>query len=339
MWICDTEFLQYTPFNTFHLQLDSSFSPPPHPEELKNFHWLVRQNFRRCGEECFLEISADDCCKCYCNGAFVLQGPAQAYPLRYPYLRFDLRPFLQEGENVLALHVYYHGCLSSRAWQSGDFRQGAWFRITAEDGRVLWESDRQCKAMRCTAWQGKETIGYDTQFVENIRADRIPQGWNTVAFDDSLWAPAVENPRDDHRLVLQQTKPIEFSLQAPKTMEQHGDTIFGDMGEEVTGSLCFRANASGCQTVLVRCGEELNPDGSVRYQMRCNCKYTNQWALSGRLSDTVEFFDYMAFRYFEIIAPPGIVDPASVAAKVRHYPMRQEDCVFETDNPSLNRVF
>ena len=73
--------------------------------------------------------------------------------------------------------------------------------------------------------------------------------------------------------------------------------------------------------------------------MRCNCDYENEWKLSGRDTDSVEFYDYMAFRYFEIIAPSGSVDPDTIYVKVRHYPMHEEDCVFETDDVLVNQIF
>lgn len=339
MWICSPEFLKNKPFSTFHRQLEQHFSAPPHPDHLKNFHWLVRKTFLFTGRECALEISADDYFKCFLNGRRILQGPAQAYPGSYPFLRFDLRPFLRPGKNVLALHVYYHGCLNSRAWQSGDFRQGAWFRAVDSCGNTLWESDRDSRAARCRAWQQTETIGYDTQFVEKIRGDLISPDWNTVDFDDSLWEPAAENPFDDHTLVPQQTRPVFVRLQQPAKLKWRDGVLFGDMGEEVTGSVTFLAAAASRRAILVRCGEELNKDGSVRYRMRCNCNYENEWQLSGRETDLVEFYDYMAFRYFEIHCPANTVFSDTVCAEIRHYPMQEESCVFQTDDPQANQIF
>ena len=268
----------------------------------------------------------------------MLQGPAQAYPEVYPYIRYDISSFLQEGENVLALHVYYNGCIT-RSWQSGDLRQGAWFRVTDENGTALLESNKSCKAFHCTAWQQAKTIGYDTQFIEKIRGELIPENWKTTGFDDSEWENAAENTEDDHKLVLQAIRPVDVYLQKPKKLEMRVGVIFGDMGEEVTGSLVFNAKAESKATVMVRCGEELNDDGSVRYDMRCYCYYQNEWTLSGREEDRIEFYDYMTFRYFEISAPKGSIKLDTIGTEVRHYPMNDEDCIFETDDAELNQIF
>ena len=61
--------------------------------------------------------------KLYVNGKFAGQGPAPAYHFRYNYNVIDLTPFLQKGENVIAVHTLYQG-LINRVWQSGDGRHG-----------------------------------------------------------------------------------------------------------------------------------------------------------------------------------------------------------------------
>ncbi len=338
MWICDPRFLEREPLDIFHRWADDGVKIPETPEELKNRHWLVRRTFGLTGAERFLEISADDYCKFYINGRFVAQGPAQGYPDAYPYMRCDIAPFLQDDENLLAIHVYHNGCIT-RSFQSGDLRQGLWFRVTDENGGVIFESDGRCRALHCAAWLPARTIGYDTQFVEKIDASLLPEGWTRPDFDDSGWDFACENPGDDHTLVLQQTRPVDTFAQKPRSVESLGGVIRGDMGEEVVGSIVFDVCARSGEKLLVRAGEELNDDGSVRYDMRCYCYYQNEWTLSGRECDHVEFFDYMTFRYFEICAPAGAVDMDSLHVEARHYPMDESACLFETDDEDANRIF
>ena len=59
------------------------------------------------------------------------------------------------------------------------------------------------------------------------------------------------------------------------------------------------AKGNTSDKIIVRSGQELNPDGSVRFDMRCNCRYEEEWILSERES-VLDWFDYKSFRYAEL---------------------------------------
>lgn len=338
MWICSSEFTGEK-LETLHKENISSQVSAEHPAELRNFHWFVRKRFSWTDQECCLKIAADDACLIYCNGVFVGGSSAQAYSFRYPYLTFDLTPYVKPGENVLAVHVYYMGVIN-RAYQSGDLRQGMWAQICTAQGKPVIETDASWKSLHCTAWEPAEVIfaGYNVQFQERIDGAKLPWGWEDRGFDDSGWEAATEFPGDDHILEEQMTLPLSYYFRRPVHMERRKGILFCDMGEEVTGAVTLEAAATGGETVEIRCGEELNEDGTVRCQMRCNCEYRNLWKLSGRDCDRIEFFDYMAFRYFEIEAPEGCIEEASVGVRVRHYPMDEDACALKGD-PVTEQIF
>lgn len=331
MWICAPEFVGEK-INTLHKENELSHEDCKHPAELQNFHWFVRKSFQWSGKTCQLKIAADDACLIYCNGIFIGASSAQAYSFRYPYLTYDLTPYIKQGENVIAVHVYYIGTIN-HAYQSGDLRQGLWAQLCTAEEELILETDSSWKALHSMAWERTEVIGkgYDTQFLESIDASQLPFGWENAGFDDSAWESAAEFEQDEHILEEQLTSPLTFYFQRPANMEVRNGILFCDMGEEVTGTVTLKAAATQGGIVEIRCGEELNEDGTVRYQMRCNCEYRNVWKLSGRVCDQIDFFDYMAFRYFEVEAPKGSVDTASVGVCVRHYPMDEDACVLEGD--------
>ena len=85
--------------------------------------------------------------------------------------------------------------------------------------------------------------------------------------------------------------------------------------------------------------EELDADAGVRYDMRCNCKYEEEFVLSGREKDTLSQYDYKAFRYVELVVPDGVsVDESSVAFTVRHYPFKKKK-KYTGNNKRLNDIF
>ncbi|WP_262495887.1 family 78 glycoside hydrolase catalytic domain [Paenibacillus sedimenti] len=91
--------------------------------------------------------------------------------------------------------------------------------------------------------------------------------------------------------------------------------------------------------IEIRCGEELDADGvHVRYKLRCNCTYLEFWTLSGG-RDVLEFFDYKAFRYVEVIGGGLALEPQHFAAVVRHYPMDDDNCSFSTSHARLDSIW
>src|SRR5690554_6517198 len=118
-WIQDPQFAGLKPYSMLHKEQEPV--KHEHPDNLKNRHTLFRKAFtlEEFPNRAMLKLTADDYYKLYVNGSFVAQGPAQGYPFHYYYNRLDIRPYLQFGENVLAVHVYYNG-LVNRAYNSGD---------------------------------------------------------------------------------------------------------------------------------------------------------------------------------------------------------------------------
>ena len=120
-WFTIDEFEDRKPENLYHKEQEEGTD---WQETVKNLHVLARTHVKAREEDrCLLRISADDYYKLYVNGAYVAQGPAPAYPEYYYYNEMDLTDYLTEGDNVIAVHLYYQGAVN-RVWNSGDGRFG-----------------------------------------------------------------------------------------------------------------------------------------------------------------------------------------------------------------------
>lgn len=338
-WIVDPEFLGLEPINVFHKEHDP-VTLPPHRPELRNRHMFVRKTFivpETCSSV-FLDITADDYYKLYVNGEFVSQGPASGYHSDYRYNRHDITSLLNPGRNVIAVDVYYQG-LINRVWNSGDYRQGMIAELFIDEQLVAF-SDPSWKCFFPPNDYEAPTSGYETQFCERIDNRLIPCGWRSVDFNDDNWSQAVENPKDDHQLILQQTPPLEVYSVFPKhvTHVESGHYVV-DFGHEVTGQFSAIVRGNAGDEMIIRCGQELNADGSVRYQMRCNCVYDDSFTLAGTNDEIIEFYDYKTFRYVEIVGPEQAIDAESFSAVVRHYPFDESACEFKSSNPLLEQIW
>ena len=332
-FICHKDFENLKPIDVFHKEL----SPNPaekHAESLCNRHILFRKKavFGK-ASKAILKITADDYFKLYINDVYVTQGPPPSYPDHYYFMEIDVTPFLKEGVNTFAVHNYYQG-LINRVWVSGDLRSMFWCELYL-DGKVALVSDESWLTATHTGYSSCGIIGYETAFAERYDSSAKEVGFEKELFDDSQWKPASIYKQTDYILQKSPIQPLSVYLKKPIYTERKGEVLFVDFGQEMVGYLRAKAKGKQGDKVLLRFGEELNPDGSVRFDMRCNCRYEEEWILSGK-EDVLDQFDYKAFRYCEIMIPEG-ASVRDVEMQVRHYPYEKK-AVYKTDNEQLRKV-
>lgn len=338
-WICEPEFMKLKPVSCFHKELET-FEEEEHDQDLLNRHTLFRKQFcvEEEIEEAYLNISGDDYYKCYINGHFVGQGPAPSYHFAYNYNQFKINEFLQQGDNLIAVHVYYQGEIN-RVWNSGDYRQGLIADLVIND-KLAIATDSSWKYSVSKAYTSLGLTGYKTQYLEQVDGRLWDPLWNTLNYDDSSWEEAMVNLNDDHQIIEEGTKSLQVYNRTCEKFEKLDDGhYFIDFGQELTGQFTCRLKGKSGEEVEVRCGEELL-DGSaneVRYKMRCNCDYQDLWILSGEEED-LEFFDYKAFRYVEVIGPKSLEIIGDFKATVRHYPFDDDLYKFESSNTMINQI-
>lgn len=297
--------------------------PVPDTGAPRNFHVLVRGAVTLPEGEYTLRVSADDYYFAWVDGSFLGCGPAQGgFWQEYP---------MAGGAHTLALHLYYHG-LVSRSYDSGDGCFGVALDIV-KDGAVAARCGGDWRYTVCHAWSG-ESVGYDTQFLENFDSRLYPEGWQEPDFDDSGWG---------HLLPAQWEKPLHpqksaavqwYSREPEKVIPIPGGILL-DFGREITGQLRCRAEGAPGEVITLRYAEELQ-DGRAWFDTRCGCRYEESWTLGG--SGKLHQFDYKAFRYAEVLFGPGVRLP-EVGAWVRHYPMEDGLCTLVCPAGELDRIF
>ncbi len=317
-WYTTEEFSDLAPMNVFGKEY--SFESPE--SDIKNYHCLCRSEYHHSGEKSVLmKITADDYYKPYINGEYVTEGPAPSYHSSRFYNEIDITPFLRDGRNIIAAHIYYQG-LINRVRQSGDNRFGIACLVNGEN--LVW------KYNKLNAFSGHR-LGYDTAFSENFDSRLYEEKWKDADFDDSMWMPMAEK-KHDYTFCPQSSKQLSVYPLQPKA--KIGNIY--DFGSEVVGCLRIRAIGKSGSNVIIRCGEELNNDGSVRYDIRAYCKYEEIWTLSNG-ECTYENYEYKAFRYVEILS--GEAEIISLEVLARHYPFDENFCVLESDDKTLVDIF
>ncbi len=314
-WISNDEFFRLEPRNVFHRQLEKVDIPC---DLHRNRHILFRKEIilQKAAENARVFITADDYYKLYINGTFVAQGPAPSYHFNYNYNEIDVTGYVQPGRNVIAAHTLYQG-LINRVWQSGDNRHGLIFDLDI-DGKTVACSDSTVKTDVHSAYRETGTAGYQTQFMEEYDTNSAHVNFEMPDYDDSRWKQASVHLCDDHTLIKQKSHMLVFERIMPVSSAQMDDRIVFDFGSVYVGYLDLTVRGTERDTVIIHCGQERNDDGTVRYQLRANCCYEENWILREG-ENRLDWFDYKAFRYAEIVMP-GSCTVEQISFHVRHYP-------------------
>ena len=320
-WISNKDFYNLNVLDVFHKELEPK--EINHDEEHKNKHILFRKKVNISQfQKAVVRISADDYYKLYINGKFVTQGPAPAYNFHYYYNEIDVTEFFSEGENTIAVHTYYQG-LINRVWVSSDYRHGLVFDLFTDDKKIA-ESDESWKCAYHTGFKECGKYGYDTQYAECYDASSPETNFYLPDFDDSSWENAIFKTNSDYTLFKQPTEQLSIYDVKPAVVNKTDNGYFIDFGFEAVGYLSFNATGKCGDKIVMYYGEELNDDGTVRWKMRCNCDYRDEFILSGKENDKLNQYDYKAFRYVRIELPQGVtIDQNSIAFTVRHYPFTE----------------
>lgn len=258
VWYTIPAFAKTSPQDPYHKEQEQREMKT---DALQNLHVLARAELNIEMEPehpWLLDISADDYYKLYVNGAYAGEGPAPAYPEQYYYNTIDITRFLKTGKNVLAVHLYYQG-LVNRVWNSGDGRFALAAKLRQLPRPLEWKYEI------CRAYSG-ETVGYDTQFLENFDSRLWERDWKEPDYDDHSWERMVPADWADYRLFPQPVKMLSVYEMEPRTFIRTGPGHwFIDAGQEVTGSLRITAEGVSGSKVRILCGEELlqeQEDGS-----------------------------------------------------------------------------
>ncbi len=336
-WITNENFEALSPIDLFSKEL---FKPEKnYDNELLNSHILFRKKFDTNAEgKYIIHISADDYYRLYINESFVCSGPAPCYPWHYYYNEVDITDYIKNGTNTIAVHTYYQG-LVNRAWVSADRRHGLICTIYKDNSPIL-VSDESFKCATHTGY-GISKIGverHDTYFCEVFTSNSPEENFEKEDYDDSCWENAKFKKIADYNLFKQETDVLNYYTINPSKVERIKNGYRIDIGREIVGYITARAKSVNGDTITVRYGEELNDDGSVRYQMRCNCCYEDKWIVSGN-NNTLKTFDYKGFRYFELITDgDAVIDADSIKAIARHYPYNAAiECPI--DNETVKKVW
>ncbi len=238
-----------------------------------------------------------------------------------------------EGENTIALHVFYHGKIC-RAFNSGDLRQGLIAEIWCSDRQILGEN---WKCTRAGEFSSDYLSPYRTQFNEIIDNRLKLIGWKSENYDDSSWEDACLKADDDHTLVLQEIPDLQFEKKYPVSAKTLPDGYLLDFGQDLTGTFYMKASGCAGDEVLISYGEELLAPDRVRSKMRCSCVYEDRLILAEGENE-LETYDYKCFRYVQLSSANSVA-LSDFRVDFRHYPFGPDVTPCPSEDPLVNSIW
>ncbi|MFI2433312.1 family 78 glycoside hydrolase catalytic domain [Streptomyces sp. NPDC018693] len=231
--------------------------------------------------------------------------------------------------------------LAALCWTTSEQKFLAQLEITYTDGSRTtvasgphWKARRQAGLLPA---KGSAGSSYFTVPQEYWDLRQEPVGWTRPGFDDGDWhTPAVRTAISG--LVPAPIEPVRLHDVTPASVTKVADGRWlVDLGREIVGGLALEVTGHAGDTVEVRLGEELNSDGTVRYQLRASNTYREVWTLR----DGAQRFEHWGYRGFRWAELRTALDLSEAVVTGRAWKLDWDDshASFRSSDPALDRVW
>ncbi len=172
-------------------------------DQLKTDHNWYRKNFtlKSKAQSAFVHVGSFGYHELYVNGRKVTENvlnPASSFmKKRIPYLTYDIAPYLQKGDNVIAV---WHAAGWARWRRVPEYRLApyvfkAQVQIDTKAQKVSFGTDTtwKCKKSYSEYYDDWDVLRFGGETIDDRKRE---DNWNTASYDDSKWANAgVYNPK------------------------------------------------------------------------------------------------------------------------------------------------
>jgi hypothetical protein len=284
----------------------------------------------------------------YLNGQSAGVGPARNQNnspqgnLQY-YNSYDVTAFLKSGDNALAAIAYNRDAARSFLLQMTLF-------YTDGSSAILVNSARDA-----AQWKGRDgtlAFGQEDELVspsewyrqhkEHIYATQYPFGFAEDAFvEDAAWrAVKVTGAAAGSRILTSYASENSrrFLMPANKVVQLANGNYVVTLEKEIVGSLQLDINSPAQTRIELRCGEDLNADGSVRSNGRGHPNYIEYWTLKPG-EQTIRSLNMKNFRYVEVINSPVAITTDNIKGYAVRQDFDEAAADFQSSNPFLNELY
>ncbi|HWJ81652.1 MAG TPA: glycoside hydrolase family 78 protein [Nocardioides sp.] len=245
-----------------------------------------------------------------------------AYDKRIDYQTYDVTDQLRAGSNVLGAEVA-PGWYAGKVAMFGTHVYGSETSLIAR--LVVDYADGSTRVVgtdgswRTTGGPVREADLLDGESYDaRVAADL--DGWDEAGYDAQGWSPVEVRDEPSDVLEPQTAVPVRVTqeLTTAQRIDSPTDGVYlYDLGQNMVGHVRVTLQGEPGQTVTIRHGEVLNPDGTLYTANLRSAKATDHYTFATDQPETFEpSFTFHGFRYVEISGVDEAPDPSQLVGVV-----------------------
>ena len=263
-------------------------------------------------------------------GDFILAPGWTSYNKRHQFQKYDITTMLK-SKNRLEITVGEGWCVGRLGWENAREIYSkhvgliAVIKIEYEDGKVITiDSDK--------TWEVAEGPILFSELYDGEKYDArvIPHSWRPVAICKHT-KDALVMQDGEYIKEIEQVMPVKMFV-TPK-----GEKVI-DFGQNMTGYVQFKVNASSGDIVRLSHAEVLDKDGNFYTDNLREAKQQIKYVCGGGAETFKPHFTFQGFQYVRVDEWPGEAAIENFTAIVVHSEMKRTG-YFECSNPLLNKLY
>ncbi len=261
-------------------------------DQLKTDHNWYRKNFKlkSKAQSAFVHLGSFGYHELYVNGRKVTENvlnPVSSYmKTRIPYLTYDIAPYLQKGDNVIAV---WHAAGWARWRRISEYRNvpfvfKAQVQINTKSQKISFGTDTswKCKKSYSEYYGDWDILRFGGETIDDSKRE---DNWNTAEYDDSAWQNAVVYDYKKINAKLPDGHNVSFALNSNNNRTLRAE--YGPVTAELSAQMVEpQVKFKELNAVAVK----NNNDGTYRIDMGEN--YTGFFEMNlynGREGDSILF--------------------------------------------------
>jgi alpha-L-rhamnosidase len=263
------------------------------------------------------------------------------YPTRIMYQVYDVKDFLEKGNNAAGILLGNMWYSSGLGWQGGkSYSKGPLMALMQIEVEYVDGKTETIITDKTWKWNFSPIIENSLYHGETYDARKEIEGWNEVSLDDSGWDQVDPFEIKEAILSAHTSPPIQITREIiPISINklENGSYVF-DMGLNMTGGIRISVNGEAGNEVIMKFAELLHDDGSVAQENLRSAKATDKYILKGGGTESWEpAFTYHGFRYVEISGLPQKPDSTTVLG-LNYHNAAPETGFFKCSNELINKI-
>lgn len=262
------------------------------------------------------------------------------YRERIYYNSYDVNGLILPGENVISVILgdgWYAGAMA----RTGQYFYGDRLRVRAQLHMRHTDGTSNDVVSDGTWKAAYGSIRYsDMQNGETYDARLEQENWGKSNFNDDSWSKVLV--MDSVTALLEaypsQTVQKMEELKPASIVEYKPGVYIVDMGQNFAGWAKLKVQGQSGDSVVMRFGEILNPDGSLHTRNLRTAGAKDVYVLKGDGEEIWEpRFTYHGFQFIEITGFPGVLTTDNITGIVLHSNLPPTGN-FECSNDLINRL-